>query len=84
MTAIAQPSALTHIELRFHACIIRTEGLATQTDGDFIYGEVQFDLVVDGDVHRGLVARVKQRGIQVRGSAGGAPAEPMGATFASR
>jgi hypothetical protein len=60
MTPIAQPSALTHSELRFHACIIRTEGFATQTDGDFFDGEVQFDLVVDGDVHRGLVARVKQ------------------------
>jgi hypothetical protein len=60
MTSVAQPSALTRIELQFHACIVRTEGFATQTDGDFFDGEVQFDLVVDGDVHRGLVARVKQ------------------------
>jgi hypothetical protein len=60
MTPIAQPAALTHTELRFHACIIRTEGFATQTDGDFFDGEVQFDLVIESDVHRGLVARVKQ------------------------
>ena len=57
---IAETPALTQIKLRFHACIIRMEGFATQTDGDFFDGEVQFDLVVDGDVHRGLVARVKQ------------------------
>jgi len=60
MTSIAQPSAPIHIELQFHACIVRMEGFATQTDGDFFDGEVQFDLVVNGDVHRGLVARVKQ------------------------
>lgn len=60
MDPIAQPPALTRMELRFHACIIRTEGFATQTDGDYFDGEVHFDLAVDGFLHRGLVARVKQ------------------------
>lgn len=60
MSPIAQTLAPTRTELRFHACIIRTEGFATQTDGDYFDGEVHFDLAVDGDVHGGLVARVKQ------------------------
>ena len=48
------------ISLRFHACIIRVEGFDTDADGDYLDGEVRFDLVVDGEVHRGLVAKVKQ------------------------
>jgi hypothetical protein len=48
------------MELRFHACIIRSEGFDTDADGDYFDGEVHFDLVVEGKVHRGLTAKVKQ------------------------
>jgi hypothetical protein len=48
------------LELRFHACIIRMEGFDTDADGDYFDGEVHFDLVVEGEVHRGLTAKVKQ------------------------
>ena len=51
---------MTRIDLRFHACIIRMEGFDTDADGDYFDGEVRFDLVVNGEVHRGLVAKVKQ------------------------
>jgi hypothetical protein len=51
---------MARVELRFHACIIRIEGFDTDADGDYFDGEVDFDLVVDSEVHRGLVAKVKQ------------------------
>ena len=51
---------MARISLRFHACLIGTEGVATDENGDYFDGEVDFDLVVDGHVHRGLVAKVKQ------------------------
>jgi hypothetical protein len=62
--------SLTQTDLTFHACIIRMEGFDTDADGDYFDGEVRFDLVVDGEVHRGLVARVKQ-------AAGSSFAEPL-------
>lgn len=51
---------MAQISVRFHACIIGTEGVATGKDGDYFDGEVAFDLVVDGHIHRGLVSKVKQ------------------------
>jgi hypothetical protein len=51
---------MARVELRFHACIIRIEGFDTDADGDYFDGEVHFDLVVDSEVHRGLIAKVKQ------------------------
>jgi hypothetical protein len=48
------------VELRFHACIIRIEGFDTDADGDYFDGEVIFDLVVDSEVHPGLIAKLKQ------------------------
>lgn len=51
---------MAQISLRFHACVIGMEGMATDDEGDYFEGEVDFDLVVDGHVHRGLVAKVKQ------------------------
>ena len=51
---------MARVELRFHACIIRIEGFDTDADGDYFDGEVDFDLVVDSEVHRGLIAKVKQ------------------------
>jgi hypothetical protein len=51
---------MTRVELRFHACIIRIEGFDTDADGDYFDGQVHFDLAVNGDVHRGLIAEVKQ------------------------
>jgi hypothetical protein len=51
---------MTQIGLRFHACIIWMEGFDTEADGDYFDGEVRFDLVVNGEVHQGLVAKVKQ------------------------
>jgi hypothetical protein len=64
---------MTHIGLHFHACVIRVEGFATDADGDYFDAEVQFDLAVDGEVHRGLVARVKQ----AAGSTFGDPLEVL-------
>jgi hypothetical protein len=51
---------MARVEFRFHACIIRIEGFDTDADGDYFDGEVHFDLVVDSEVHRGLIAKVKQ------------------------
>ena len=51
---------MTRVELRFHACIIRIEGFDTDADGDYFDGEVVFDLVLDSEVHPGLIAAVKQ------------------------
>jgi hypothetical protein len=51
---------MARVELRFHACIIRIEGFDTDADGDYFDGEVLFDLVADGEVLPGLVAKVKQ------------------------
>jgi hypothetical protein len=51
---------MARVELRFRACIIRIEGFDTDADGDYFDGEVDFDLVVDSEVHRGLIAKVKQ------------------------
>ena len=51
---------MARVELRFHACVIRIEGFGTDADGDYFDGEVDFDLVVDGEVHAGLITKVKQ------------------------
>ena len=51
---------MARVELRFHACIIRIEGFDTDADGDYFDGEVVFDLVADGEMHPGLIAKVKQ------------------------
>ena len=51
---------MVQISLRFHACIIHAEGVATDDEGDYFTGAVDFDMVIDGHVHRGLVAKVKQ------------------------
>jgi len=61
---------MARIELRFHACIIRIEGFDTDADGDYFDGEVVFDLVVDSEVHRGVIAEVKQ-------AAGSSFADPL-------
>ena len=65
------------LELRFHACIIRMEGFDTDADGDYFDGEVHFDLVVEGEVHRGLTAKVKQ-------AAGSVFADPLEVLLPSR
>jgi hypothetical protein len=57
------------VTLRFHAFHIRREGLATNDADDYLEGDVDFDLVVGGAVHR-LAAKVKQ-------SAGATLAEPL-------
>jgi hypothetical protein len=51
---------MARVELRFHACTIRIGGFDTDADGDYFDGEVDFDLVVDSEVQRGLIAKVKQ------------------------
>jgi hypothetical protein len=61
---------VSRFDLRFHACVIRIEGFGTQADGDYFDAEVRFDLVVDGHVHEGLVANVKQ-------AAGSSFADPL-------
>ena len=48
------------VTLQFHAFVIGAEGIRTDSDGDYLEGEVDFDAVVDGVPHRGLVAKVKQ------------------------
>ena len=66
----SERTSMTQIRLRFHVCIIRMEGFDTDADGDYFDGEVQFDLVVDGELHRGLVGKVKQ-------AAGSSFADPL-------
>lgn len=61
---------MTRIDLRLHACVIRVEGFDTDADGDYFDGEVRFDLVVDGEIHPGLIAKVKQ-------AAGSSFADPL-------
>ena len=61
---------MADITLRLHACVIEQEGVATDDEGDYFDGAVDFDLVLDGTVHRGLIARVKQ-------AAGSSFAEPL-------
>ncbi len=51
---------MSAISLHFHACRIKTEGVATEDEGDYFDGAVDFDVVIGGRVHRGLSARVKQ------------------------
>jgi hypothetical protein len=68
---------MASIGLRFHACIIDTEGVATDDEGDYFAGEVNLDLVIDGHVHHGLVAKVKQ-------AAGSRFAEPLEVLVPSR
>ena len=51
---------MDEISLRFHACIIRAEGFDTDIDGDYLDVAVHFDLVIGNEVHRALVARLKQ------------------------
>jgi hypothetical protein len=61
---------MSDITLQFHAFVIGVEGIRTDDEGDYLEGEVDFDAVVDGTVHRGLVAKVKQ-------AAGSSFAEPL-------
>jgi hypothetical protein len=61
---------MSDITLQFRAFVIGTEGIGTDDEGDYLDGEVDFDAVVDGAVHRGLVARVKQ-------AAGSSFADPL-------
>lgn len=51
---------MSDVTLQFHAFVIGTEGVRTDSDGDYLEGEVDFDAVVDGVPHLGLVAKVKQ------------------------
>lgn len=51
---------VSQFDLHFHACIVRIEGFGTASDGDYLDAEVHFDLAVDGEMHRGLVTKVKQ------------------------
>jgi len=51
---------VVQISLRFHACVIDAEGVATDDEGDYFSGAVDFDMVIDGRIHRGLSAKVKQ------------------------
>ena len=46
--------------MHFHRLDVRSRGTGTGADGDYLDGEVDFDLVIDGTAHRGLTARVKQ------------------------
>jgi hypothetical protein len=48
------------IRVRFHACVIATAGIATDDEGDYFEGQVDFDLSIDDALQRGLVAKVKQ------------------------
>ena len=61
---------MSDINLRFHAFVIRSEGIRTDDEGDYLDGEVAFDAVIDGAIHRGLVANVKQ-------AAGSSFADPL-------
>ena len=46
--------------IQFAAFVMETEGVRTDSDGDYLAGEVDFDAVMDGVSHLGLVAKVKQ------------------------
>jgi hypothetical protein len=61
---------MSDITLQFHAFVIGTEGIRTDDEGDYLEGEVDFDAVIDGATHRGLVAKVKQ-------AAGSSFADPL-------
>jgi hypothetical protein len=61
---------MTDITLTFRAFAITTEGIGTDDEGDYLDGEVDFDAVIDGSIHRGLVAKVKQ-------AAGSSFADPL-------
>jgi hypothetical protein len=58
------------VSLRFHAFHIRREGFATDDADDYLEGDVDFDLVIDGAIQRRLAAGVKQ-------SAGATLADPL-------
>ena len=68
---------MTRMSIRFHAAVVAEQGLATDDEGDYFDGRVEFDLVVDGTVDRGLVARVKQ----AAGSGFGDPLEVLPPTL---
>ena len=61
---------MSEITLKFHALVIGSEGIGTEDEGDYLDGEVMFDAVIDGSIHRGLVAKVKQ-------AAGSSFADPL-------
>jgi len=61
---------MSEITLKFHAFVIGTEGIRTDDEGDYLEGQVDFDAVIDGSLHPGLVARVKQ-------AAGSSFADPL-------
>jgi hypothetical protein len=61
---------MSDITLTFHSFVIASEGIATDDEGDYLDGEVDFDAVIDGSLHEGLVARVKQ-------AAGSSFADPL-------
>jgi hypothetical protein len=51
---------MSAVTLKFHAFVIGTQGIRTDDEGDYLDGQVDFDAVVSGSLHRGLVVRVKQ------------------------
>ena len=51
---------MNNVTFQFHAFAIGTEGVRTDSDGDYLRGQVEFDAIVDGVVHRRLVATVRQ------------------------
>jgi hypothetical protein len=61
---------MSDITLQFHAFVIGTEGIRTDDEGDYLEGQVEFDAVIDGSLHRGLVAKIKQ-------AAGSSFADPL-------
>lgn len=61
---------MSDITLTFHSFVIASEGIATDDEGDYLDGAVDFDAVIDGSLHEGLVARVKQ-------AAGSSFADPL-------
>jgi hypothetical protein len=61
---------MSDVTLTFHSFAIASEGIATQDEGDYLDGEVDFDAVIDGSLHEGLIARVKQ-------AAGSSFADPL-------
>jgi hypothetical protein len=61
---------MSDVTLQFHAFVIGTEGIGTEDEGDYLEGQVDFDAVIDGSLHRGLIAKVKQ-------AAGSSFADPL-------
>lgn len=73
----AERRTVSDITIEFHALVIGREGIRTDDEGDYLEGEVDFDAVVDGTVHRGLMAKVKQ-------AAGSSFADPLEVQWPAR